>query len=209
MLSGAELVQTAPHGYIYEHGTTVRANKAGANRGRMGATPTFFPIAEAYRRQAIQDVIFRLYQHGASTVSGSADEEGVMAIKTGRYGKVFWDAAGGTTFAEVISLNAWSLDAATELEDVTCFGDTTKVYIPGMPDAKGEIGGFWNSADYDALEGREQRHPRHAQARRQQPRAGLRVARLGLYVREYRLLAGGARRLPAPGAPRPRGRCRG
>jgi hypothetical protein len=70
-----------------------------------------------------------------------------MAIKTGRYGQVFWDAAGGTTFAQVISLNAWSLDAATELEDVTCFGDTTKVYIPGMPDAKGEIGGFWNSAD--------------------------------------------------------------
>jgi hypothetical protein len=75
VLSGAELVQTAPHGYIYEHGTTVRANKAGANRGRMGATPTFFPIAEAYRRSAIQDVIFRLYQHGASHVSGSADEE--------------------------------------------------------------------------------------------------------------------------------------
>jgi hypothetical protein len=75
VLSGAELVQTAPHGYIYERGTTVRANKAGANRGRMHATPTFFPIAEAYRRQAIQDVIFRLYQHGASQVSGTADEE--------------------------------------------------------------------------------------------------------------------------------------
>jgi len=75
VLSGAELVQTAPHGYIYEHGTTVRANKAGANRGRMHSTPTFFPIAEAYRRQAINDVIFRLYQHGATRVTGSADEE--------------------------------------------------------------------------------------------------------------------------------------
>jgi hypothetical protein len=75
VLSGAELVQTAPHGYIYERGTNVRENKAKANRGRMKPNPTFFPIAEAYRRQAIQDVIFRLYQHGASQVSGSADEE--------------------------------------------------------------------------------------------------------------------------------------
>ena len=75
LLSGAELVQTAPHGYIYEHGTTVRENKAGANRGRMAASPTFFPIAEAYRRTAIRDVMFRLYQHGATRVTGSADEE--------------------------------------------------------------------------------------------------------------------------------------
>ena len=75
LLSGAELVQTAPHGYIYEYGTEYRANKAGANRGRMPATPTFFPIAVSYRRTAISDVMFRLYQHGASTVSGSADEE--------------------------------------------------------------------------------------------------------------------------------------
>jgi hypothetical protein len=41
----------------------------------MGATPTFFPIAEAYRRAAINDVMFRLYQHGATRVTGSADEE--------------------------------------------------------------------------------------------------------------------------------------
>ena len=75
LLSGAELVQTAPHGYIYEHGTRVRANKAGANRGRMAASPTFFPIAEAYRRAAISDVIFRLYAHGATRVTGSADAE--------------------------------------------------------------------------------------------------------------------------------------
>jgi hypothetical protein len=73
LLSGAELVQTAPHGYMYERGTTVRANKAGANRGRMRAMPTFEPIAESYRRSAIDDVIFRLYQHGASRVTGDAE----------------------------------------------------------------------------------------------------------------------------------------
>lgn len=73
LLSGAELVQTAPHGYIFEHGTKRRENKAGANRGRMPENPTFEPIAEAYRREAIQSVIFRLYQHGAARVTGDAD----------------------------------------------------------------------------------------------------------------------------------------
>ena len=75
LLSGATLVQTAPHGYIYERGTTIRKNKAGANRGRMPPNPTFFPIAESYRRTAISEVMFRLYQHGATRVSGDADEE--------------------------------------------------------------------------------------------------------------------------------------
>lgn len=75
VLSGAELVQTAPHGYIFEHGTVDRENKAGQYRGRMPARPTFFPIAEAYRRTAIRDVTFLLYQHGATSVSGAPDEE--------------------------------------------------------------------------------------------------------------------------------------
>jgi hypothetical protein len=70
-----------------------------------------------------------------------------MAIKTGRYGKVSWDPAGGSTVVEIISLNTWTLDQAIEMEDVTCFGDTNKVYIPGLKDSKGELGGFWNSAE--------------------------------------------------------------
>jgi hypothetical protein len=75
LLSGAELIQTAPHGYIYERGTAYRENKAGANRGRMLASPTFEPIAASYRRTAISAVMFRLYQHGATQVTGTADEE--------------------------------------------------------------------------------------------------------------------------------------
>lgn len=75
LLSGAELVQTAPHGYIYEYGTAVRENKAKQNRGFTKPHHTFFPIAVSYRRTAISDVMFRLYQHGATRVTGSADEE--------------------------------------------------------------------------------------------------------------------------------------
>ena len=81
-----------------------------------------------------------------------------MAIKTGRYGQVKWDPA-GTTPVLLISLNAWTGDFKTEMEDVTCFGDVNRVYIPGMKDAKGTIGGFWNSANVEIFEAAEMDTP--------------------------------------------------
>lgn len=72
LLAGGELVQTAPHGWIYEKGTKERENKAGANRGRMPPRPTFDPIAQAHRRAAIDAVIERLYAHGATQVTREA-----------------------------------------------------------------------------------------------------------------------------------------
>lgn len=70
-----------------------------------------------------------------------------MSIKTGRYGVVKWDATPASPVdpATIISLNMWKLSLKTDYEDVTCFGDTNKVYIPGMRDISGSIGGFWNS----------------------------------------------------------------
>src|SRR5262245_32247219 len=73
VLAGAELLQTAPHGWLYEHGSRPRYNKAGAFRGLMPARPTFIPTAAAYRRAAMSQVIYRLYQHGATRVTGEAD----------------------------------------------------------------------------------------------------------------------------------------
>ena len=73
VLTGATLTQRAPHGWIYEHGTKIRENKAGANRGFSKPHPTFEPIAEAYRRTAISAVKYRLYAHGAAQVTGDAD----------------------------------------------------------------------------------------------------------------------------------------
>ena len=70
-----------------------------------------------------------------------------MAIKTGKFGKVSWDPTGGSTLVEIISLNAWTLSEETQMEDVTSFGDLNKVYVPGMKDLKGTVGGFWNSAE--------------------------------------------------------------
>lgn len=73
VLAGASLVQRAPHGWIYEHGTRPRENKAKQNRGASGPHPTFEPIAHAYRRTAISAVMFRLYAHGAAQVTGDVD----------------------------------------------------------------------------------------------------------------------------------------
>jgi hypothetical protein len=72
-LTGLTLLQTAPHGHLYEYGTKTRYNRAGAFRGVMPGNPTFVPIAAAYRRTAISQIIFWLYQHGASRVTGDPD----------------------------------------------------------------------------------------------------------------------------------------
>jgi len=69
-------------------------------------------------------------------------------IKTGRYGEVAYDPTGlgtVTPIPVVISMNGWKLSQKTDYEDVTCFQDLNKVYVPGMMDISGTLGGFWNS----------------------------------------------------------------
>jgi hypothetical protein len=70
-----------------------------------------------------------------------------MSIKTGRYGKVSYDPLGGSALVLIISINSWKGSFATDYEDVSCFGDTNKVYIPGLMDIGGSFAGFWNSAE--------------------------------------------------------------
>lgn len=69
-----------------------------------------------------------------------------MAILSGRYGTVKYDPAGITPVA-LISINGWKLSLKTDYEDVSCFGDTNKVYVPGLRDISGTLTGFWNSAN--------------------------------------------------------------
>jgi hypothetical protein len=82
-----------------------------------------------------------------------------MAIISGRNGQVLWDPTGGATPVAIVSLNAWTADFKTEYEDVTCFGDVNRVYIPGMKDAGGTLGGFWNSTELALFEAAEQDTP--------------------------------------------------
>ena len=70
-----------------------------------------------------------------------------MSIKTGRYGKVSWDPAGGSSPVQIVSINAWKGSFKTQYEDVSCFGDSNRVWIPGLMDIAGTFEGFWNSAE--------------------------------------------------------------
>ena len=69
-----------------------------------------------------------------------------MARRHGSKGQVKMDPAGGATTVEVASLNQWTLDLERDKEDVTCFGDTNKQYVLGLPDIQGEINGVWDEA---------------------------------------------------------------
>jgi hypothetical protein len=73
-------------------------------------------------------------------------------IKTGRYGEVKWDPTGATTLVLIASLNAWKMSQKTDHIDVTCFGDTNKVYVPGLKDVTGTFSGFWNSTELALFE---------------------------------------------------------
>lgn len=84
-----------------------------------------------------------------------------MSIKTGRYGIVKWDPvpASPQVPVAILSVNAWALSLKTDYEDVACFQDTNKVYVPGMRDVSGTIGGFWNSDSLILVQASKQATP--------------------------------------------------
>lgn len=56
-------------------------------------------------------------------------------------------APNGTGVAVAIGfLSKWTLNRDTDAIPVTSFGDLNKTYVQGLPDLKGTISGFWNSA---------------------------------------------------------------
>jgi hypothetical protein len=57
------------------------------------------------------------------------------------------DPTGGVTAVAVANLNKWDLDLSTAKIDVTAFGDTNNQYVQGLPDFKGTLAGFWDSAE--------------------------------------------------------------
>lgn len=80
---------------------------------------------------------------------GARTQEGLptMAGRThGRNGVIYADpSSGASAAASLISyINEWTLDQATDKVEVTSFGDTTKTYVQGLPDASGSLNGFLN-----------------------------------------------------------------
>jgi hypothetical protein len=69
-----------------------------------------------------------------------------MARRHGSKGEVHMDPTGGATAVLVAALNSWTLDLKRDRADATCFGDTNKQYVQGLPDIKGDIGGIWDEA---------------------------------------------------------------
>lgn len=72
-------------------------------------------------------------------------------IKSGRFGQVKM-GADALTAVEVASLNAFKISMVADKIDVTCFNDENKVFVPGMRDLSGSLGGFFNSQDLSIIE---------------------------------------------------------
>lgn len=72
-----------------------------------------------------------------------------MAILSGRFGKVMYDATPTSPIntVELASISGWTLSLKTDYEDVTTFGKTNRVYVPGMRDISGSVTGFWDSSE--------------------------------------------------------------
>ena len=67
-----------------------------------------------------------------------------MARRHGSKGEVLMDPTGGALTVIVAALNSWTLDLKRDRADATCFGDTNKQYVQGLPDIKGDITGIWD-----------------------------------------------------------------
>lgn len=73
-----------------------------------------------------------------------------MARYHGGKGMAYLATTGTGVAVAAVSLSQWSLDKATDKVDVTAFGDTNKQYVQGLPDIKGSLAGWFDSAN-DAL----------------------------------------------------------
>lgn len=73
-----------------------------------------------------------------------------MSRYHGGKGVVYLATTGSGTAVQAVSLSQWTLDRSTDKVDATAFGDANKVYVQGLPDIKGTLAGFFDSAD-DAL----------------------------------------------------------
>src|SRR5512141_2352285 len=76
-----------------------------------------------------------------------------MARYHGKKGIVYMSTCSTGTAIAVVGLNSWSLNMPTDKVEVTAFGDSNKQYVQGLPDATGQLGGWWDDTSdqlYDA-----------------------------------------------------------
>lgn len=69
-----------------------------------------------------------------------------MSRSHGRFGRMYVGIADNSATAEpAIYLQSWSIDFSTDKVEVTAQGDSTKVYVSGLPDAQGTYDGFYDN----------------------------------------------------------------
>jgi protein involved in polysaccharide export with SLBB domain len=70
-----------------------------------------------------------------------------MARIAGRRGQLYVGLASDTAAASPVPfLKKYTFSSTAESFDVTAFGDTTKVYVAGFPDAQGTYDGLYDTA---------------------------------------------------------------
>lgn len=69
-----------------------------------------------------------------------------MARIAGRNGRLYAGITSAGTAEPIAFLNNWSISFAVNTIDVTSFGDTSMVYVAGLPDASGSYSGFFDDA---------------------------------------------------------------
>lgn len=69
-----------------------------------------------------------------------------MARLPGRNGRLYVGIASGGTAEPIAFLSKWKQDANVDQIDVTAWGDSNKVNLAGLPDAKGTFAGFYDNA---------------------------------------------------------------
>ena len=69
-----------------------------------------------------------------------------MSRISGKNGLLYANITSGGTAEPIAFVNSFSMNFATDKQDVTAFGDTTKVYVSGYADATGDFAGFYDDA---------------------------------------------------------------
>lgn len=68
-----------------------------------------------------------------------------MARIAGRNARLYLAIASNGTAEPIASIGKFTLSGATERFDATAFGDTTKVYVSGLPDSSGSFSGIYDT----------------------------------------------------------------
>jgi hypothetical protein len=69
-----------------------------------------------------------------------------MAKAHGKNSGIYVSPTGTGVAVPITTLSKWTLDRTTDTVETTTFGEANKTYVQGLPDLKGSISGFWDSA---------------------------------------------------------------